>query len=273
MNADTFVDWETGTASFDSQEFIDYLNFAAQFPAEFDYSTFDWNDYQSDSVRMRNGDQLLSMYGTIYGFDGINLDFESLRAQSGPHYVQFIRELSVACRKAGLVLSIDNYVPSAYTEFYNRREQGTVADYVIIMGYDEHYAGGEPGPVASISFVEKGIRDTLEQVPKEKVINAIPFYTRLWTSDGDSHTSQVFDMEEQELWLQEHSLTPQWQEELGLYYAQRQGNEGLEQLWMEEERSLEEKLGLVKEYKLAGAAFWKLGFEKDEVWDQIGEIF
>ena len=80
-------------------------------------------------------------------------------------------------------------------------------------------------------------------------------------------------MEEQELWLQEHSLTPQWQEELGLYYAQRQGDEGLEQLWMEEERSLGEKLGLVKEYELAGAAFWKLGFEKDEVWDQIGEIF
>ncbi len=78
MNADTFVDWETGTASFDSPEFIDYLNFAAQFPAEFDYSTFDWNDYVQDSVRMRNGDQLLSMYGTIYGFDGVYQNFAEL---------------------------------------------------------------------------------------------------------------------------------------------------------------------------------------------------
>ena len=78
MNADTFVDWETGTASFDSQEFIDYLNFAAQFPTEFDYNTFDWNDYEQDAVRMRNGDQLLSMYGTIYGFDGISQTFAEL---------------------------------------------------------------------------------------------------------------------------------------------------------------------------------------------------
>ena len=126
-----------------------------------------------------------------YGFDGINLDFEGLRSEAGPHYVQFIRELSIACRKEGIVLSIDNYVPSAYTEFYNRREQGIVADYVIIMGYDEHYAGGEAGPVSSISFVDNGIKDTLEVVPKEKVINAIPFYTRLWTTDGESQTSQV----------------------------------------------------------------------------------
>ena len=144
-----------------------------------------------------------------YGFDGINLDFEGLRSEAGPHYVQFIRELSIACRKEGIVLSIDNYVPSAYTEFYNRREQGIVADYVIIMGYDEHYAGGEAGPVSSISFVDNGIKDTLEVVPKEKVINAIPFYTRLWTTDGESQTSQVFDMEEEEVWISENQLENQ----------------------------------------------------------------
>ena len=204
-----------------------------------------------------------------YGFDGINLDFESLRSEAGPHYVQFIRELSVACRKAGLVLSVDNYVPSAYTQFYNRKEQGIVADYVIIMGYDEHYAGGEAGPVSSISFVENGIADTLKQVPKEKVINAIPFYTRLWTTEGGSQTSQVFDMEEEEIWISENHLDPEWKEELGLYYAERQGENGLEQLWMEEERSIGEKMDLVRQYGLAGVACWKLGFEKPEIWEII----
>ena len=113
-----------------------------------------------------------------YGFDGFNLDFESLKPEAMPHYVQFIREMSIACRERGLVLSVDNYVPSEYTADYNRKEQGIVADYVIIMGYDEHYAGGEKGSTASIEFVEKGITDTLLEVPKEKIINAVPFYTR-----------------------------------------------------------------------------------------------
>ena len=207
-----------------------------------------------------------------YGFDGINLDFEGLRSEAGPHYVQFIRELSIACRKEGIVLSIDNYVPSAYTEFYNRREQGIVADYVIIMGYDEHYAGGEAGPVSSISFVDNGIKDTLEVVPKEKVINAIPFYTRLWTTDGESQTSQVFDMEEEEVWISENQLEPEWREDLGLYYAQRQGENGLEQLWMEEERSIGEKMDLIRQYELAGGACWKLGFEKPEIWKIVSDL-
>ena len=88
-----------------------------------------------------------------YGFDGFNLDFESLKPEAMPHYVQFIREMSIACRERGLVLSVDNYVPSEYTADYNRKEQGIVADYVIIMGYDEHYAGGEKGSTASIEFV------------------------------------------------------------------------------------------------------------------------
>ena len=207
-----------------------------------------------------------------YGFDGINLDFEGLRSEAGPHYVQFIRELSIACRKEGIVLSIDNYVPSAYTEFYNRREQGIVADYVIIMGYDEHYAGGEAGPVSSISFVDNGIKDTLEVVPKEKVINAIPFYTRLWTTDGESQTSQVFDMEEEEVWISENQLEPEWREDLGLYYAQRQGENGLEQLWMEEEWSIGEKMDLIRQYELAGVACWKLGFEKPEIWKIVSDL-
>lgn len=111
-----------------------------------------------------------------YGLDGINVDFESISQDAGTHFIQFIRELSVTCRKNGLVLSVDNYVPTGYTDHYDRKEQGVFADYVIIMGYDEHYSGSpEAGSVASIGFVEDGIRRTVDQVPAEKVINAVPF--------------------------------------------------------------------------------------------------
>ena len=71
------------------------------------------------------------------------------------------------------------------TAFITWKEQGIVADYVIMMGYDEHFAGGEPGSVSSISYVKNGISGMLEDVPKEKLINAVPFYTRLWTEAGD----------------------------------------------------------------------------------------
>ena len=93
------------------------------------------------------------------GADGINIDFENITKDAGPHYIQFLRELSVACRREGLVLSVDNYVPSDGRIHYSLKEQGIVTDYVIIMGYDEHWKGSNAGSNASMNFVEKGIRD------------------------------------------------------------------------------------------------------------------
>lgn len=206
------------------------------------------------------------------GFDGFNLDFESLKAEAGPHYVQFIREMSAACRKKGLVLSVDNYVPSAYTAFYNRKEQGIIADYVIVMGYDEHYAGGEAGPVASLPYVEKGIADTLKEVPKEKVINSIPFYTRIWTEKDGKTTSRACGIKEAERWIEENGVKLEWQDDLGLYYGQISGENGVQSVWMEEETSLGLKIDRIRQYDLAGVACWKLGFEDSSVWEIVSEV-
>lgn len=205
-----------------------------------------------------------------YGLDGLNLDFESLKEEAGPPYVQFIRELSIACREKGIILSVDNYVPSAYTEFYNRKEQGIVADYVIVMGYDEHYAGGEMGSVSSLSYVKNGIQDTLEVVPKEKVINAVPFYTRIWTEGEEKTTSSALGIAKAKTWIEENQVELYWQEELGQNYGEYDGEEGRQYIWMEDERSLELKMDLIKEYDLAGVACWKLGLESPEVWEVVG---
>ena len=134
-----------------------------------------------------------------FDLDGLNIDFEYINEDSAKGYLQFIRELSIMCRLNGIVLSIDNYVPAAHNLIYNRTEQGIVADYVIIMGYDEHYSGSEEaGSVASIDWVRKGIENTLKEVPPEKVINAVPFFTRLWEERPKTEEELASESENEE---------------------------------------------------------------------------
>lgn len=204
-----------------------------------------------------------------YGIDGINLDIEGIKPEAGPHYVQFIRELSVSCRNEGIILSVDNYVPTGYTAFYNRAEQGRVADYVIIMAYDEHHAGGEAGSVSSLPFVDKGIKDSVREIPKEKLICAVPFYTRIWTEEGDETTSSALGISSAKDWIEENQINLYWQEELGQYYGELETESGLKLIWMEDETSLGLKMGLIREAGLAGVACWKLGFESENIWDVI----
>ena len=223
----------------------------------------------STSTRRRLIDNLMDEVRK-FGIDGLNLDFESLKPEAGIHYIQFIRELSIECRANGIILSVDNYVPSAYTEFYNRKEQGIVADYVIVMAYDEHYAGGEMGTVSSLSYVQDGLANTMELVPKEKVIGAVPFFTRIWTVRDGKTTSRAVGMTAASRWIEENQVELQWLDDVGQYYGELKGEDGsVEYIWMEDLRSLELKAEAVADSGAAGIACWKLGFEPDEVWDVI----
>lgn len=230
---------------------------------------------KATSSREKMENQLIAS-AIEYGFDGINVDFENIPEDAADGYIQFMRELSVKCRKNGLALSVDVPVPMPFTEHYNRKELGTVCDYVIIMGYDEHYYGSEEaGSVASLAFENQGILDTREVVPAEKIISGIPFYTRLWNTreqaDGTSAvTSEVMDMAGAEQMLENNNVEASWDEGTAQNYAEFEGDDGsVYQIWLEDEKSIEEKMTLIKDYGLAGVAAWKLGFEKDSIWDVI----
>ena len=223
----------------------------------------------STSTRRKLIDSLISEV-LEYDIDGLNLDFESIKPEAGVHYIQFIRELSIDCRANGIILSVDNYVPSAYTEFYDRQEQGIVADYVIVMAYDEHHAGGEMGTVSSLSYVQDGLANTMEMVPKEKVIGAVPLYTRIWTVKDGETTSRAVGMEAAQEWVEENQVELEWQDDLGQYYGELEGEDGsVQYIWMEDARSLALKAEAVDESGAAGIAFWKLGFEPDDIWDVV----
>lgn len=212
------------------------------------------------------------------GFDGINIDFEGIAQEAGYDYVQFMRELSVLCRKNQLVLSVDVPVPMDFSAHYNRRELGNVCDYVIVMGYDEHYAGSDlVGSVASMNFEQTGIENMLREVPQNKLISAIPFYARLWytksLADGTTEvTSEAVTMNGAEQILEENGVTSSFDESTGQQYAEWTDSEGrLCQIWLEDENSIRERVKLVGTYKLAGNAAWVLGNEKEGIWDVIQE--
>lgn len=206
-----------------------------------------------------------------YDIDGINVDFEKITADAGRDFVEFIRELSIECRKNNIVLSIDNYVPQGGTDYYNRSEQGVVADYVVIMGYDEHYSGSEvAGSVASINYVEQGIIDTMAQVPAQKIINGVPFYTRLWDVTGEV-SSEAMGMQSAKDFLSKYGVEALWDDETCQHYASFRADSKDYQIWLEDAESLRTKLNVMAQYNLAGVAEWKLGFETPDVWTVIGE--
>lgn len=212
--------------------------------------------------------QTLIEQALAYGIDGLNVDLEGLPSSAGSGYIQFIRELSVECRRNGLILSVDNYVPSAWTTHYQRDKQAEVIDYLVIMAYDEHYNGSEAGSTASFPFVENGIANTIAQgVPADRIICAVPFYSRIWHGDGSSVSSETISMPNMQAYIAEHELTPVWEDDIAQNYVEYTDEEGtLNRIWVEDASSLQAKIDVIRNYSLAGVAGWKLGMETSDVW-------
>ena len=206
-----------------------------------------------------------------YGFDGINLDFENIKSAYAKDYLQFVRELSIACERKGLVLSTDNYKPEAYNRCYNLKEQSRFVDYVIVMAYDEHYAGTDAGSVASLPFVKEAVEATVQLVGKEHVIAGIPFYTRIWTTTDGNTTSRAVGMQAAVDQLNSDGQVALWNDDCGQYVASYTVGNSTRQIWFEEEKSIEAKMQVIQENNVAGVAGWKLGLEKSSVWSVISK--
>ena len=233
-------------------------------PLSDDYAAF----YSSKTARTKLITNLMQE-ARQYGYDGYNIDFEYVKKDFADDYLQFLRELSIACQNNGLVLSVDNYKPANHNAHYELAEQAVFVDYIVIMGYDEHYAGSDAGSVASLPFVEDGISRAVSMVPSEQVINAVPFYTRIWTENAGETKSRAVGMKAAMDAMQENGATAECDETTGQYYCTYETSAGTVQIWFEEDRSIGEKMKLYSKYKLGGVAEWKLGLETSSVWSII----
>ena len=204
------------------------------------------------------------------GLDGINVDFEQLSSDCGPHYVEFLRELSIECRNKGLVLSIDNYVPFNFNDYYRLDIQGEVADYVIIMGYDEHWHGSkDPGSVASIGYVSDGLDRTLQEVPANKVVNALPFYWILWKTEGTDVTDEYITMRNEADFMSKAGVSAEWDEVTCQNYAEWTSGSVNYQIWLEDAESIAVKLNMMTTKNIGGVAVWRLGYGTQAAWELI----
>ena len=234
----------------------------------------DSNDVLSRTSARAMLEQELIAKAQTYGLDGINIDFEQLKGETGDDFAQFLRELSILTRANGIVLSVDNYVPQDYTDFYRRDIQGRVADYIVIMGYDEHtMASNEAGSVASLGFVTQGIEDTLREVPAAQVINAIPFYTRKWAYEGGVLSCESLGMTDARAFLADNGVQAAWDAETCQNYASFEKNGVVYSIWLEDAESISSKLAVMASHDLGGVACWKLTQETPDIWDTIAAYY
>lgn len=269
---------ETGTIS--SLASADYVKLAHDAGREvwglidnFNEAFDETTDLAYASVRRRIIEQLLAEAASC-GMDGINVDFENLKEAGIPHYLQFLRELTSAAHAQNLVVSVDTPVPQAYTMYYQRGEQARFVDYMIVMAYDEHFAGSEEaGSVSSLPFVQQAVEEMTRVMPADQVICGIPFYTRVWTEKfGQSAIiSEVLGMDGAKNYAKENQMTETWDASLGQNVATVETSDARYTIWMEDEQSMEEKLKVIQSADLAGVAEWKLGFECADVWSLISE--
>ncbi|WP_429845267.1 glycosyl hydrolase family 18 protein [Brevibacillus sp. FIR094] len=243
----------------------------------------DWTKSVLSSYDKR--DKLIAQllyYAHLYDLDGINIDFENVYLEEKEELVQFVRELTPYLHQQGLTVSIDVTIKSnakQWSMFLDRKALAEVVDYVAVMTYDEHWAASpKAGSVASLPWVERGLQGVLEEVPNEKLLLGVPFYTRLWTeakqADGTVKvSSKAYSMTKAQEWINERKLTPVMDEASGQHYVEykdpKDGN--VYKMWIEDVTSMKKRMEIVNKYDLAGAASWRRGFEVPEIWQAIDE--
>ena len=260
-----------------------YINWAKQNGYKI-WPMFSNNSYKETTSKILNSyDLRTKVINNIvnlaikYELDGINLDFENMQTSDKDVFSRFVIELKPKLQEAGITLSVDVTAPdggSNWSNCYDRNVIGDVADYIVFMAYDQYGIGAtKSGTTAGFNWVETSLKKFIdrEEIPSNKIILGIPFYTRLWEENGEKATSKIVNMNSIESVLPSN-VTKQWNDELKQYYVEYKQNGKTYKMWIEDTISIKHKVSLVKKYNLAGVAAWEKDREDKSIWETIKDM-
>ena len=214
------------------------------------------------------------IYCVKYKLDGVNIDFENMKQEDKNMYSRFIIELEPRLKEIGMTLSVDVTAPDGsetWSMCFDRNVIGDVADYIVFMAYDEYGASSnKAGTTAGYDWVELGIKKFIEteEIKEEKIILAIPLYTRVWTEDSSGKITSKNTVSMKNTYsIIPNGVEKQWNDSLKQYYVEYKDGNNTKKIWIEDETSLKEKISLIKKYKLGGVASWQKGMETDNFWE------
>lgn len=226
----------------------------------------------STSRRQHVINQLLG-YAEVYNLDGINIDIENIQPEFSQEWVQFMRELYPQAKAKGLTVSVDVYMPSAWSGHYERSKIAEVVDYFIVMAYDEHWSGSEQaGPVASLPWVSQGLQATLEDVPNEKLVLGMPTFSRMWAETSAGLETRAYGMEEVRRRMNELGIETVPDEYTGQLYGEKVVDNKRYKVWLEDAPTIAKRVEMIDQYDLEGYAIWRLGLETPDVWDELDKV-
>lgn len=208
-----------------------------------------------------------------YKLDGINVDFENMKQEDKDMYSRFIIELTPRLKDMGLVVSVDVTAPDGsetWSMCFDRHVIGDVADYIVFMAYDQYgTSSNKSGTTAGYNWVELSLNKFLktEEVESQKIILAIPLYARLWTEDSSGKVvkQSIVTLKTMEN-INSDGVEKEWDENLRQYYMEYKDDSYTKKIWIEDERSLKEKISLITSNNLGGVASWEKGMENDSFW-------
>ncbi len=229
----------------------------------------------NEKLRLQVAEELVGL-ALQHELEGLNIDFENFHSDYRDHFTRFMAELAELCREENLILSVDVSMPSGseyWSLGYDRIALAREADYIILMAYDEHWESSPTaGSVASLPWVERGLQLVLKDVPPDKLILGVPFYTRLFEIDESAERAVVlnswsYSMQKADQIIAENNALVSFDIQAGQYLATYEKGGLYYKMWLEDTTSMQQRLELVTKYDLAGVAAWRRGLEKPEIWD------
>lgn len=243
------------------------------------------NNYQEKSTEnvLKSASNRQKVIATMLGLakkldlDGINIDFENISIDTRENFTQFVRELYPLFKEAGMVVSVD-VTPRIFADVtkepYDRAALSKVADYIMLMAYDQHWSTSQTaGSVAEYPWVESNMNVLFRSIPMDKLVLCLPLYNRIWFEKDGRVTSQSVSMDMANEYIRNNNIAMEWDDTIKQYFGSKQVGDSLVSIWLENAESLSYKASLAAKYNIAGVASWRKGFETPDVWGVINDNF